>query len=79
MMEMLTGGIELLFGCRHRASSRVFTIRNRTYYVCMTCGKEFNYSWTRMQETGDDDRCLRSMSSEDKSLLKGNVRADLSL
>jgi hypothetical protein len=25
--------------------SAVFTIKKRTYQVCLNCGKEFEYSW----------------------------------
>ena len=32
----------------HSQLSRVFTIRKRTYQVCVECGREFEYSWTRM-------------------------------
>lgn len=37
-----------LFGCRHQQLSRVFTIRKRTYRVCVECGREFEYSWELM-------------------------------
>ena len=33
------------FGCRHRHKSGVFTIKKRTYQVCLNCGQEFEYSW----------------------------------
>lgn len=36
------------FGCHHRQVSRVFTIRKRTYQVCLQCGQEFGYSWESM-------------------------------
>ncbi len=39
---------ESLFGCHHQQLSRVFTIRRRTYQVCVECGREFEYSWERM-------------------------------
>jgi hypothetical protein len=32
------------FGCHHRHLSRVFTIKKRTYQVCVKCGGEFEYS-----------------------------------
>ena len=38
---------ESLFGCHHQRLSRVFTIRRRTYQVCVECGREFEYSWGR--------------------------------
>jgi hypothetical protein len=37
------------FGCHHSQMSRVFTIKKRTYQVCIECGREFEYSWTQMQ------------------------------
>lgn len=33
-----------LFGCRHAALSRPFTINGRTYEVCLECGARFAYS-----------------------------------
>ena len=36
------GFSSLLFGCRHRHLSRVFTIKHRTYKVCFDCGQEFD-------------------------------------
>ncbi len=40
---------ELIFGCHHEHLSRVFTIQKRTYTVCVECGRELDYSWTRMR------------------------------
>jgi hypothetical protein len=28
--------------------SRAFTIKHRTYQVCIECGREFDYSWALM-------------------------------
>jgi hypothetical protein len=39
---------QFAFGCHHDQLSRVFTIKQRTYKVCMECGEEFDYSWARM-------------------------------
>jgi hypothetical protein len=33
--------IQFAFGCHHRHLSRVFTIKSRTYKVCLDCGHEF--------------------------------------
>lgn len=51
--------LDILFGCRHRSMSRVFTRRNgpmsqwanepMTYQVCLDCGAEFEYSLATMQ------------------------------
>jgi len=49
-----------LFGCHHKALSRVFTIRHRTYQVCCDCGAEFEYS-------------LKTMSAK-RALIHGALR-----
>lgn len=42
--------LQFAFGwCNHGHTSRVFTIRQRTYQVCLECGEEFEYSWARME------------------------------
>ena len=38
----------LLGACRHRHQSRPFTLDNRTYKVCLDCGKEIEYSLESM-------------------------------
>jgi hypothetical protein len=38
----------LLGACRHRNQSRPFTLGNRTYKVCLDCGKEIGYSLEKM-------------------------------
>jgi hypothetical protein len=48
-MRPLSRAFQFAFGCRHGQLSRVFTIRKRTYQVCLECGQEFEYSWRRMQ------------------------------
>ncbi len=48
-MTSLFGILHFAFGCHHRQKSSVFTIRKRTYQVCLKCGKEFEYSWARMR------------------------------
>jgi len=40
--------LEFLFGCRHSAMSRVFTIRGRSYQVCCDCGTTREYSLETM-------------------------------
>jgi hypothetical protein len=37
-----------LFECHHSEMSRVFTIKHRTYQVCLECGKEVDYSLSLM-------------------------------
>lgn len=46
--------LDLLFGCRHRHTSRVFTNpktsprAGSSYVVCLDCGTEFAYDMSRM-------------------------------
>ena len=47
-MEKLVTIFDLVFGCRHRLLSRVFTIAGRTYKVCCNCGGKFDYSLEKM-------------------------------
>ena len=47
-MKPLLGIFQLAFGCHHRQRSGVFTIKKRTYQVCLKCGQEFEYSWALM-------------------------------
>ena len=49
LMKILLIVFELLFGCHHQRLSRVFTIRKRTYRVCLGCGRHFDYSWELMR------------------------------
>ena len=41
-MKLLLNLFQFIFGCRHRHTSRVFTIKRRTYRVCFDCGREFD-------------------------------------
>jgi hypothetical protein len=47
-MKPLLSMLKFAFGCHHRRRSSVFTIKKRTYQVCLSCGREFEYSWARM-------------------------------
>ena len=47
-MKPLFRIFQFSFGCRHRQRSGVFTIKKRTYQVCLECGQEFEYSWALM-------------------------------
>jgi RNA polymerase-binding transcription factor DksA len=40
--------LQFLLGCRHRSQSRLFTLDNQTYKVCLDCGKVIHYSLERM-------------------------------
>jgi hypothetical protein len=48
-MKPLLGILQFLIGCHHRHKSGVFTIKQRTYQVCLQCGQEVEYSWVRMR------------------------------
>src|SRR5215471_14357775 len=60
---MIEALFTLLFGCWHRRTSWPITRKRDqeqpvgesqtwTYVVCLDCGKEFSYDWTRMQIVG---------------------------
>ena len=51
---MLQSLLDALFGCGHQRTTfpitgRATAARNRTYVVCLDCGKEFTYDWRKMQ------------------------------
>lgn len=57
---MLAGIFDVLFGCSHRRYSFPITAKpgqrrsqaaslTGTYVVCLDCGKEFSYDWSRMK------------------------------
>jgi hypothetical protein len=46
---------ESFLWCHHGELSRVFTIKSRTYQVCLKCGHEFDYSWSRMHQLAPND------------------------
>lgn len=51
--------VESLFGCRHKRTTFPITVNlgrhedeadvQDTYIVCLDCGKEFGYDWTKMK------------------------------
>jgi hypothetical protein len=59
-MKLLLWILQFAFGCHHSQLSRVFTIKKRTYQVCVECGREFEYSWESMhssQSSVADNAC----------------------
>jgi hypothetical protein len=52
---MLQSFFEGLFGCAHKRTTFPLTPahksgnKNATYVVCLDCGKEFAYDWSRMR------------------------------
>jgi hypothetical protein len=41
--------LEKLFGCRHDNWSLPFTLKGKTYRVCLECGFEKDYDFGRME------------------------------
>jgi hypothetical protein len=41
--------ITTVFGCRHARLSRLFTIRDESYMVCLSCGHQVYYSVEAMR------------------------------
>jgi hypothetical protein len=64
-MKPLLWVFQFTFGCRHQQLSRVFTIRRRTYQVCVECGREFEYSWEWMHSmrSGVTDNAYAPLNS----------------
>jgi hypothetical protein len=58
------------FDCHHRHLSRVFTIKRRTYQVCLRCGWQQEYSWARMHSVepkpADPIHALRNSADDAK-------------
>jgi hypothetical protein len=55
-MRLLSALFQLVFGCRHRHVSRVFTIKHRTYKVCFDCGREFDLPDAHLPEPSTGSR-----------------------
>ena len=45
---------QLAFGCHHSRLRGPFTIKKRTYQICVECGREFPYSWELMHSVRSD-------------------------
>ena len=53
--------IDLCLGCRHDRLTRLFTIEEESYMVCLDCGKQLFYSIETMSRlSGRDLRRLRA-------------------
>jgi len=48
-MRLVIWLVQCAWGCHHSRLSNVFTIKKRTYQVCLECGREFPYSWELMR------------------------------
>ena len=51
MSTILHAALDAVFGCRHSQVTRPFTLRRRTYQVCLDCGREIPYSLATMSQT----------------------------
>jgi hypothetical protein len=67
-MSVLLWILQFACGCHHGRLSNVFTIRKRTYQVCLECGQEFPYSWDLM-------RSVRSNGENTRAPLNGVIPA----
>ena len=53
-MSIIASLIEAMFGCAHRRTTFPISIgrakgqANRTYIVCLDCGREFDYDWSAL-------------------------------
>ncbi len=50
MIAILENAIDILIGCRHSHVTRPFTLRRKTYEVCLDCGHEIPYSLATMSQ-----------------------------
>ena len=50
MITILKIALDAAFGCRHPHMSRPFTLRRKTYEVCLDCGREIPYSLVTMSQ-----------------------------
>ncbi|HEX3986815.1 MAG TPA: hypothetical protein VHX13_09425 [Acidobacteriaceae bacterium] len=46
---MISACLEFLFGCVHNHQTRAFTLNKSCYTVCLDCGRELPYSWSKMR------------------------------
>jgi hypothetical protein len=48
-MDMLSTVYNFVFGCHHNDVTRVFTIKDHSYKVCLDCGQQVEYSLQDMR------------------------------
>jgi hypothetical protein len=69
---------EILLGCRHERLTRLFTIEQQTYKVCLECGKHIYYSAETMRPlTGRELRSFHAAQAGALRVLAGNGGAPL--
>ena len=44
------------FGCHHRRVSRVMTIHDQTFQICLSCGERVPYCWETMSRVSERKR-----------------------
>ena len=59
---------EIFFGCSHSRLTRIFTVKQETYRVCLDCGKHIPYSPVTMRPL--TARELRRMKAAQTGELK---------
>ncbi len=59
---------EIFFGCSHERLTRPFTLRQRTYKVCLDCGSQIYYSPVTMRPLSR--REVRRMKALEASEMK---------
>lgn len=50
MTTILKIALDAVFGCRHSHVTRPFTLRRKTYEVCLDCGREIPYPLVTMSQ-----------------------------
>jgi hypothetical protein len=73
IMTHLSSIIQLLFGCHHCDLSRVFTIKERTYQVCLDCGRETEYSWERMVSLEPNASATQHATLDDRRPVQASI------
>lgn len=55
--RMIASFLDMMFGCVHERTTFPQTQKKplRTYIVCLSCGREFPYSWEEMKVKGESD------------------------
>jgi len=71
-MNPLRWMFQFTFCCHHGHFSRVFTIKKRTYKVCLDCGEEFVLP-------NPYHKPVPSVADYNRAQLQANRRADLSV
>jgi len=71
-MKLLLWIVQFACGCHHGRLSNVFTIKKRTYQVCLECGREFGYSWELMHS-------VRSSAADTYAPLNGARHAEVTV